>query len=297
LAQTFAAGGVRAAAIYGAMPREDRRDILRRFHAGALDVVTNCNVLTEGFDEPAVDCIIMARPTKSLLLYAQMLGRGTRIAPNKTDLMVIDVVDNSRRHKLAGLNAMFDLPDSLDLDGADARATAERIRELARTKPWVDLSQIATPGQIEVVAERVDLFRLEPPAEIAGATDLAWLGKPGAGYRLPLPEGEYTVRSTLLGDFEVLYRDRQSGESRIVARADGPTDAVRLVDELVQRNHSPALLLLHRDAAWRLREPSEKQLAVLRRHGLPTPAGLSRGQASWMLAHVLGQEAIGSVPT
>jgi hypothetical protein len=288
VAQMFISAGVRAAAVYGSMARDQRRDILRRFHGGALDVVTNCNVLTEGFDEPAVSAIIMARPTKSLLLYAQMLGRGTRVAADKPDLAVIDVVDNTRVHKLAELNQMFGLPDDLDPGGDDVLEVAERLREVAGTMPWVDVSRIAAPSEIALVTEHVDLFRLEPPEEIAGDTDLAWMDAHGQGYRLPLPEGEYSIRRTLLGDFEICYRDRGTGRILTVGRTPNLAEAVRTVDARVERNHSSAILLLQRDAAWRFREPSEKQLAVLRSRGLPTPRGLTRGQASWMLAYVLG---------
>ena len=56
-------------------------------HTGATRVVANCAVLTEGFDEPSVDCIIVARPTQSAPLYQQMLGRGTRTYPGKTDCL------------------------------------------------------------------------------------------------------------------------------------------------------------------------------------------------------------------
>jgi superfamily II DNA or RNA helicase len=117
LAGAFRERGVRAGAVWGAMGPGPRRDALRAFGEGRLDVLTNCNVLTEGFDEPRVDCVLMARPTQSELLYAQMVGRGTRLHQDKSDLVVVDVVDNSRRHRLAGLNALFDLPDTLDLRG------------------------------------------------------------------------------------------------------------------------------------------------------------------------------------
>ncbi len=60
----------------GEMPREERREILSRFSQGEIGVLTNCNLLTEGFDEPRINSVIMARPTKSKLLYAQMVGRG-----------------------------------------------------------------------------------------------------------------------------------------------------------------------------------------------------------------------------
>jgi DNA repair protein RadD len=82
--------GVIAEHIDGSTPIEEREDILKRLDAGDIDVVTNCAVLTEGWDQPRVACIILARPTRSLGLYRQMVGRGLRPAPDKTDVIIID---------------------------------------------------------------------------------------------------------------------------------------------------------------------------------------------------------------
>ena len=117
-AEEFLDAGIRAAAVWGEMPREDRRRILSQFSKGEIAVLTNCNLLTEGFDEPRINCVMLARPTKSKLLYAQMVGRGTRLHPGKTDLMVVDVVDNSRTHTLPGLYSLFNLPARMNLSGA-----------------------------------------------------------------------------------------------------------------------------------------------------------------------------------
>ena len=135
VAARFRDAGIRAAAVWGAMSKDQRRTTLADLSSGALEVVTNCNVLTEGFDEPRIDCILMARPTHSRLLYAQMVGRGTRLHPEKADLLVIDVADNSRTHTLAGLHALFDLNPALDLQGSncagDGGPTARRCRALS----------------------------------------------------------------------------------------------------------------------------------------------------------------------
>jgi hypothetical protein len=270
------------------MPREERRDVLARFRAGALDVVTNCHVLTEGFDEPRVDCILMARPTRSLLLYAQMVGRGTRKAKEKADLVVIDVADNSRKHSLAGLHRLFDLPDTLDLNGARALETTRAFRGLARRMPWIDLSRVRTPEELKVAAERIDLFRFDPPEAIAGATRFTWLPAPGGGFRLALTEGNaIVVQPTLLGDWEARVAGR-TGEPVPIARAPDGAGAVQLADRFVLREFPQVVRLLRRDASWRDREPSEKQLQALRARRLPTPPGLTRGQASWMLAYAFG---------
>src|SRR5215471_1346494 len=82
--------GIIAEHIDGSTPIEEREDILKRLDAGEVDLVSNCMVLTEGWDQPQVSCIILARPTKSIGLYRQMVGRGLRPASNKTDLLIID---------------------------------------------------------------------------------------------------------------------------------------------------------------------------------------------------------------
>jgi len=69
----------------------DERDAtLERLASGAIEVVTNCMVLTEGWDMPALGCLILARPTKQMGLYRQMIGRGLRPAPDKFNCVVID---------------------------------------------------------------------------------------------------------------------------------------------------------------------------------------------------------------
>jgi hypothetical protein len=90
LANEFGRAGVAAAHIDGTTPTAERDAILARLGTGSLDVVVNCGVLTEGFDLPAIGCLVLARPTKSLVLYRQMVGRGLRPAPGKQDCLVLD---------------------------------------------------------------------------------------------------------------------------------------------------------------------------------------------------------------
>jgi len=177
--QTFQSAGIRTAAVWGDMPREDRRATLARFSQGDIRVVTNCNVLTEGFDEPRVDTIIMARPTRSRLLYAQMVGRGTRCYPEKTNLIVIDISDNSKIHRLPRLGDLFNLPPGLNLKGRDALETEHQIEELTERYPWVDVQRIYTPTDIKLAAERIDFWKFDPPAEIADFTPNIWHAVPG----------------------------------------------------------------------------------------------------------------------
>lgn len=107
LADMFKAKGIAASAIDAGTERDERRRILADYAAGALQVLTNCAVLTEGYDDPRTDCIIQARPTKSRALFTQMVGRGTRKHPEKGDLLVLDVVGSSDDHSLVTVPSLF----------------------------------------------------------------------------------------------------------------------------------------------------------------------------------------------
>lgn len=110
VADAFAKTGVRAVALSGMTPREDRRQILADYTAGRLDLIANCAVLTEGTDLPRTSCILHLKPTKSATLYEQMTGRGLRLFPAKDDCLVIDVVDLARRHSLMTVPTLYGLP-------------------------------------------------------------------------------------------------------------------------------------------------------------------------------------------
>jgi ATP-dependent helicase IRC3 len=105
LSKWFRIYGAKAETISGDMPLNERKEVLKRFKAGEINVLTNCQVLTEGFDAPNIDCIIIARPTKSQSLYIQMVGRGMRLFPNKKDCLILDFGD--KYHTLCGTNVLI----------------------------------------------------------------------------------------------------------------------------------------------------------------------------------------------
>ena len=90
--------GISAETVTGDTPAPERDGILADFKAGRLRCVTNANVLTTGFDAPGTDLIALLRPTKSVGLYVQMVGRGTRLAEGKDDCLVLDFAGNTARH-------------------------------------------------------------------------------------------------------------------------------------------------------------------------------------------------------
>jgi superfamily II DNA or RNA helicase len=184
--------GFRAAEVNG--NSVDRAEILEDFAAGKYDVLCNSMLLTEGWDCPSVDCIVVLRPTKVRSLYCQMVGRGTRIAPGKENLLLLDFLWMTERHELCRPAALIasnkeiadamtqrinDAAAPLDLEEVEKKASedvvAERERALAtklaemrrRKKKLVDPLQFEMSIQAEDLSSYVPSFGWEmlPPSE------------------------------------------------------------------------------------------------------------------------------------
>ena len=95
ITESLVTHGINAEMVTGATPKPERMDIISRHKAGGLRALVNVEVLTTGYDNPGIDLIACLRPTGSPGLWVQMLGRGLRIAPGKTDCLVLDYTDNA----------------------------------------------------------------------------------------------------------------------------------------------------------------------------------------------------------
>lgn len=136
--------GFRAAEVNG--ESADRAQILADYDAGRYNVLCNSMLLTEGWDCPTVDCIIVLRPTKVRSLYSQMVGRGTRLAPEKADLLLLDFLWHTERHELCH-------PASLICESEEVAKKMTENLEKAAGCP-VDLEEAEAQASSDVVAER-----------------------------------------------------------------------------------------------------------------------------------------------
>jgi DNA repair protein RadD len=114
-AEQFRAAGYRSASIDGKMDKAERRQVVQDFGAGRLNVLTSCDLINEGFDVPGIVVAILLRPTQSLALYLQQVGRALRTAPGQDAAIILDHVLNANRHGLP------DDPREWSLIGRDAK--------------------------------------------------------------------------------------------------------------------------------------------------------------------------------
>lgn len=135
--------GFRAAEVNG--DSQDRSEVLEAFDRGEYNVLCNSMLLTEGWDCPSVDCVVVLRPTKVRSLYCQMVGRGTRLSPGKDHLLLLDFLWHTERHELCH-------PASLICQDEEvAKKMTEHIEQAGCP---VDIEEAEKTAAEDVVAQR-----------------------------------------------------------------------------------------------------------------------------------------------
>ena len=136
--------GFRAAEVNG--ESQDRAEVLADFEAGRYNVLCNSMLLTEGWDCPSVDCIVVLRPTKVRSLYCQMVGRGTRLHPGKEHLLLLDFLWHTERHELCH-------PAHLICESEEVAQKMTEIMEKDAGCP-LDIEEAEKAAAEDVVAQR-----------------------------------------------------------------------------------------------------------------------------------------------
>ncbi|MDP9949153.1 MULTISPECIES: DEAD/DEAH box helicase [Streptomyces] len=276
MADAFNDAGIPAATIWGDMPKEARQTALKWYENGDVQVLTNCMVLTEGFDAPWTSCVVIARPTKSPGLYCQMVGRGLRLHEGKQSALVLDVLGASTRHKLASI---------VDLTGKDVSAPKEG-QSLGEASDEDDLAA-AAPGQVEW--EDVNLFHESP---------VRWLQTDDGLWFIPLKASTYLflIRGAEPGTYRLRFHDPAQGVLAPGVDNEYPlAEAMAWQESRARQLVNPAFF--ERAARHRDRAPSAKQRAWCRYKRVLIPAGSTAGEVSDLMdIHEASQTLRGHTP-
>jgi DEAD/DEAH box helicase len=142
--------GFKAAEVNG--NSDDREQILRDFNDNKYNVICNSMLLTEGWDCPDVDCIVVLRPTKVRSLYCQMVGRGTRLSPGKEDLLILDFLWLSERHELCR---------PADIICTDKEVAKKMTENLAESGCPEDIEEAEKEASSDVQAQREEALKAQ----------------------------------------------------------------------------------------------------------------------------------------
>ena len=285
LALSFRQASVDAEVIVGTTPQEERNSILARFAAGTLKVVVNVGVLTEGFDEPSVQAIILAKPTRSTLLYTQIVGRGTRLHESKESCKIIDIADTTKGKKPIGLPTLLGLPPEFDLQGQSLTDVAKKFEELENFCPG-EAVRVLNPQDIELAYTRINLFMPPPPNEfIQQYSKLVWAEIGEDHYRLGLNNDEsMNILCDALGRWNVQLINNHTKESKLLGMTETMREAFARTDKWVQNHRPTSMALLDASATWRSDAPTDKQQKLLKRIGIPITSDLTKGMASQIIS-------------
>jgi superfamily II DNA or RNA helicase len=288
LKDAFQAAGVSAEYVHGETPKEERRNILKRFQEGRFRVLCNCQVLTEGFDDIAVqifeghyadplECIMLARPTLSQSLFIQMVGRGVRPGPGKENCLVLDFGYNTKRHALVQLPHLFGFDP---LPGVKRKPKEEEEDSvfpdefqsvLALLREAKDVDPKAPPPRANFRWSRVDkngyglsigksqgYLNIRPPSGVSeGVFDV---------YHYAPPQRDEEDRSPIKSD-EYIEHKLTSSPMAWEWAFGLAEDAVRdLLDARAKgRSMDRKTTVIDRKANWHDQPPSEAQLKALRK--------------------------------
>ena len=275
-AEACEAAGLTAAWVSGETPMDERHRILRDFHDQAAGVLVNCAVLTEGYDEPSVDCVVIARPTKSRALYAQMVGRGTRKHPDKADCLVLDVVGASADHSLVTVPSLFGLEGKLRRQAS----TGERgIVEIADDHD----RELVASGRLK--AEDVELFHK------VRSGGIAWIkvnssGAPLKRYERTLKqEGPKEIPKVVLAQripgvdsWTCGLQWRSGAKMPLIQQVS--LETAQQVGEDAVRKLTPSSALVDANASWRKRKPNPKMLAAAAKWHIKVTDDMTAGDVS-----------------
>ena len=276
LVEAFQAQGVNADWVAGDSP--DRAEKLSRFRRGETQVLASCMVLSEGYDETSVDCILLCRPTKSRALFSQQCGRGLRLHPGKQDCLILDFVDASGKHRLVSVWKWMGYTrppkenERLELDGEKQK----RESRVAAVDADREINLLLPPPELPIDFEYGQhAWHFEPPTE------------------------RQLVFLTQLG-YDVAQNDFSRGQASAIISGQPPSVAqLRLLANLGYDVNQPWTRAQASTAFEESRNRAESSLAKIRQAGFQVQAvgnviqvepreRLTPIQANWIQRHTSG---------
>jgi ATP-dependent helicase IRC3 len=235
-------------------------------------VITNCQVLTEGWDEPAINCIIHAAPTKSALNYTQKTGRGTRLFEGKADCLIIDLVDITKKHSLITVADLVGLPPKLDFKGEDVLAVAQQVEQERRLNHHLQFDDCDSLDEIRARVESVDLFIPQMPEVVKQHANLAWSQVTPDHFRISytgdgFPEA-IDLRADMLGTWTAEFSSGFKKAARITQPQPTLQDAFAAAEKWVSVNRPRTYGIKNQNARWRKGPATDAQVRAIRREGL-----------------------------
>lgn len=279
----FIANGIDCRTINSKTDKDDREELLSDFSSGKFPVITNCNILTTGFDLESLDCIILGSPTKSKTKYVQSLGRGLRIAPGKADCLILDMEDTIKTHDLMSLKDVFGvtIKNGETLTEANERNEKEEIKRQ-------QADELRIIQQQELVAKEVALFNANLENTLEEVSSYDWWSVDKNTYALSYSTDLHYVIDKNDNEFCVYeinsFKDHNSIE--LLNSSSSALDMIHFVeDELIYK----ITLFMLKNTKWKKDPATEAQIEAVKYGTVKTKWHCHIYFSSWKLKKILKQ--------
>lgn len=279
--------GFTCAIVFDGMAREDRKQALADFTAGKVQVLANCMILTEGTDLPIASCVVIVRPTKSVGLFVQMVGRGLRLYPGKRDAIVLDVTGVGLSHKLISPIQLYAEESGMLIKDEEAHLDedGDLVLDLFDDEPEQGAGLADYEGRDgKLVHARFDLF---------DESDSAWQRTQGGTWFIPAGDRLIAI---VRGQGERTYS--------VVAMPKKPPGGRWVIEDVADLGAAMAWaeqdvtpyeqMLVSKGKRWRKDEPSDAQKDWCRRSGVDFTE-MTKGEVSSLMSIAVASRRIDPV--
>ncbi len=275
-AQLLKQHNIKAESIDGKLSSEERKAILSRLKTGQTQVIVNCLILTEGFDESSLECVIFGRPTKSKSFYLQMLGRGTRLHPGKENCLIIDLVGITQKHKLITLPNLFGLPAEKLKKDSVLSVHQEEINLEAKRQALAQQEQEAQRAASKA-------FEKQAPKTQPRVINFNWLKLSDTRYALSVGKATiFLIKQANQDKWAVILNELDKTKTTLIGK-DLPLEYAQGVAQDYVRSIR-AIALIDTNAHWRSQEPTDKQISLIKQLGIKASTDINKGQASDLIS-------------
>ncbi|WP_303188435.1 DEAD/DEAH box helicase [uncultured Clostridium sp.] len=262
IANTFNVYGIKAKNVDISLSKEERDSTIKAFRNGEITVLTNVGILTTGVDIPDINCIIMARPTKSKMLYVQCIGRGLRLFDGKEDCLILDIVDNATKHNLLNSRSVFDIKDNETIQEKEERIEREAEEERLERERIEQERLEAERIEQELILKEISLFN-ETVQNISGVSSLHWfftdINKKEVAILSINGNVDYYIFK--MGE-EFVWLKRTQGENYTykLEEIERSNNLKELVDTVEENAIKEGSSFISKSAKWKWEQPTPKQV-------------------------------------
>ncbi|GES77662.1 P-loop containing nucleoside triphosphate hydrolase protein [Rhizophagus clarus] len=306
LTATFKRCGLDAREISSKTKPHIRAETLKEFKERKFPVLVNCGILTEGTDIPNIDCVIMSRPTKSPVLFQQMIGRGMRLSPEKEDCLVLDFIDSYNQiPDLVTTPTLLGLDPTTEMRDENLESFCVREKETSEEKKSGII--IDTPTKIHIT-EYSDPFEIIDDCSgakyIGSISDNVWLRVGDDSYVISLQSyGTIKVKKEN-GTYCVIKRKKISRRVKGIMKhyyvkenlpitSDSLSFTIRASDKWIKEKYGTktASTIASRYAKWRNHPLTKQQITWLKKNLISLCEKelnrLNKGQASNLMTKII----------